>query len=258
MRKPSSTLTKLQKAALAVTVLAAFSQVLAQTDSEARARAQELIARGDLEQAIELLRAAVKSDKTDDDAWHSLGVAYGLTRETEKSASAFKTAATVRLSKLAATAPRAIPSDQPQTISAELAQRYKAVVDSIERYMAASSNADQAVIADLNALRFYRDYYSGSRTDERVIRAKEATTRLRILSKPPPDFSRSQASGLAALRAVFSADGTVKHIVVVRKVEPAFDQACREAAARIRFTPAVKDGQPVSTILQLEYSRSFF
>jgi tetratricopeptide (TPR) repeat protein len=249
---------KLPALALIALFISTFSQVSGQTGSDARARAQELLKQGDLQGAIELLRAAVKNDKADDDTWHALGLAYGLARETENSASAFKTAATLRLNRLAAGTPRATPSDQPGHVSAEFAQRYKAVVDSIERYIAASSNADVSVTADLDALRFYRDYYSGLRTDERIVAAREATKRLRVLSKPPPDFSGSRASGLAVLRALFSADGTVKHIVVVRNVEPIFDQACREAAKRIRFTPAIKDGQAVSTILQLEYSLNSF
>lgn len=249
---------RLPALALIALFISTFSQVSGQTGSDARARAQELLKQGDLQGAIELLHAAVKNDKTDDESWHTLGLAYGFARETEKAASAFKTAATLRLNRLAAGTPRATPSDPPEHVSAQLAQRYKAVVDSIERYMAASSNADVSVAADLDALRFYRDYYSGSRTDERVVTGREVSTRLRVLSKPPPDFSGTRASGLAVLRALFSVDGRVKHIVVVRKVEPVFDQACREAAKRIRFTPAIKDGQAVSTILQLEYSRNFF
>jgi hypothetical protein len=78
---------------------------------------------------------------------------------------------------------------------------------------------------------------------------------LRILDKPPPNFAGTRTAGRESLRAVFSADGTVKHILVVRKVDPEFDRACILAAKRIQFEPAVKDGRPVSMILEVEYGR---
>jgi len=111
--------------------------------------------------------------------------------------------------------------------------------------------------SQLEALRFYRDYYAGARSDETIVTTKETNTRLRILSKPPPAFSRTTASGNSVLRAVFSADGSVKHVLVLKRVAPDFDLACIEAACKIKFTPAIKDGHPVSMILQLEYNRYF-
>lgn len=237
---------------------APFSRGAAQATPKSDSQKSGPLKQGDAQATIEALRDAVKKDKSDDTAWHSLGLAYASIGDTEKAKDAFKEAATLRLSKLLAIGPLAFPSDQSPTTTAKQAQQYASTIESIERYVAMSSSPDYSLTVDLDALRFYRDFYSGVRTDERIVYGKEVTTKLRILSKPPPDYSRSQASGVAILRAVLSADGTVKHVVMLRKVEPVFDQACREAATRIRFTPATKDGQPVSTILQLEYSRRFF
>jgi len=114
------------------------------------------------------------------------------------------------------------------------------------------------VIAELESLRFYQEYYGGSRNDEEIVSGNDVSTKLRILNKPEPDFHGTRASGTAVLRAVFSSDGTVKHVLVLRKIDSAFDQTCIEAAQRIEFVPATKDGRKVSMILQLEYNRSFF
>ena len=114
------------------------------------------------------------------------------------------------------------------------------------------------LVEELESLRWYRDYYGGTRNEEEIVTTKEATTRLRMLHKPPPNFSGTRAAGTGSLRAVFSADGTVKHILVIRKVDPEFDRACILAAKRIQFEPAVKDGRPVSMILEVEYGRFIY
>ena len=114
------------------------------------------------------------------------------------------------------------------------------------------------LVEELESLRWYRDYFGGTRNDEEIITTKQATTRLRILHKPPPNFSGTRAAGTGSLRAVFSADGTVKHILVIRKVDPEFDRACILAAKRIQFEPALKDGRPVSMILEVEYGRFIY
>jgi hypothetical protein len=110
----------------------------------------------------------------------------------------------------------------------------------------------------LEALRFYRDYYAGALSNETMVTSKEVQTRLHISSKPAPDFSGVSASGTSVLRAVFSADGEVRHVLVLKRVASDFDLRCIEAAQQIKFTPAITDGKPVSIILQLEYNRHFF
>ena len=54
--------------------------------------------------------------------------------------------------------------------------------------------------------------------------------------------------GIVRLRFVVGADGSVRNIEVVSsEPEGVFDRAAKAAAARWRFAPAVKDGQPVAT-----------
>jgi hypothetical protein len=224
---------------------------------EDRKRGLELLQKGDPKGAVEALRAAITKNKDDGDAWHYLGLALLAGRNKDEARNAFEKAATIRLHNLITIAPlRIVNSTDPRPPGAKT-DRYQAVIDSVERYLEVTNRPAEVWRLQLEALRFYRDYYAGSRRDETMVTTREAITRLRILSKPPPDFSGTSASGNSVLRAVFSADGSVKHVLVLKRVTSDFDLACIEAARRIKFTPAVKDGRTVSMILHLEYNRRF-
>src|SRR5207237_828655 len=218
--------------------------------SEDRDRGIELYQQGEASGAIEALRKVVKEHKDDAKAWHYLGFAYLLKHDKDEARKAFAKAATIRVKDLAAALP---PSDNHDMRPAKSkhADRYQAAVESVEKYLEVTSNPSEDLITELETLRWYCDFYQGSRHDEEILSGSEVTTKLRILSKPAPQFSGTRASGTAMLHAVFSADGSVKHILVLHKVDPAFDRACIEAAKTIQFTPAIKDGRAVSMILQV-------
>lgn len=225
--------------------------------SEDRDRGIQLYQQGDASGAVEALRKVVKENKDDAKAWHYLGLAYLLKQDKDEARKAFAKAATIRVKDLAAALP---PSDNHDMRPAQSknADRYQAAVESVEKYLEVTSNPSEDLITELETLRWYRDFYQGSRHDEEILSGRDVATKLRILSKPEPRFSGTRASGTAMLHAVFSADGSVKHILVLHKVDPAFDRVCIEAAKTIQFTPAIKDGRAVSMILQVEYHREFF
>jgi TonB family protein len=60
-------------------------------------------------------------------------------------------------------------------------------------------------------------------------------------------------SGTVKLLLVLSADGTVKHILVLQPSHQPLTESAIEAARKIRFEPAIKDGHPVSSVLMMEY-----
>jgi len=70
-----------------------------------------------------------------------------------------------------------------------------------------------------------------------------------ILDKPRPVYPeaarRARVQGAVAVRVVFSAAGSVRVLAVVRGLGHGLDEAASEAAARIRFRPATRNGQPV-------------
>jgi TonB family protein len=95
-----------------------------------------------------------------------------------------------------------------------------------------------------------------------IFTAKEVTQKPQILSKPEPQYStaarKAGVTGSVVLRAVLSAEGDVKHIVITKARGYGLTTRSVEAARQIRFTPAMKDATPVSIYIQLEYNFNLY
>jgi TonB family protein len=95
-----------------------------------------------------------------------------------------------------------------------------------------------------------------------ILTGKEVTQKARVLSKPEPVYSESARkagiTGTVVLRAIFTAEGEVKHILITRALGYGLTTQSVKAARKIRFTPAIKDGLPVSMHIQLEYNFNLF
>ena len=61
--------------------------------------------------------------------------------------------------------------------------------------------------------------------------------------------------GEVALSVVFEANGAIKVIGVVKSLGHGLDQAAEQAAAQIRFKPALRDGKPADfpATLRIEF-----
>jgi len=92
----------------------------------------------------------------------------------------------------------------------------------------------------------------------RVFTGREVTQKARVLEKNEPTYTESargfSVEGTVVLRVVFSKNGEVTNIQVVSKLPHGLTQRAIEAARAIRFTPAMKDGQPVSMWMELQYN----
>jgi len=53
--------------------------------------------------------------------------------------------------------------------------RYQVAFESVEQYLAVTQNPTEDWLVTLEALRFYRDYYAGARSDETIVTTKERT-----------------------------------------------------------------------------------
>ena len=97
---------------------------------------------------------------------------------------------------------------------------------------------------------------------QQVFKSNQVTQRARVLEKPEPSYTESarifSITGTVVLRAVFSSDGHVTNIVIIRKLPHGLTEKAVKAAQAIRFTPAMKDGQPVSMWMQLEYNFNLY
>jgi len=64
----------------------------------------------------------------------------------------------------------------------------------------------------------------------------------------------NKVEGTVVLSVVFGADGQIGDVKVIKGLPHGLTQKAIEAASKIRFEPAMKDGQPVSVRGNLEYS----
>lgn len=99
-----------------------------------------------------------------------------------------------------------------------------------------------------------------ARHAERVYTTGQVDQKAKFIHRPTPDYPermrRKRASGRVMLRAVLRPDGRVTDIEILETTDEAFNKASIEAARRIRFEPAIKDGCPVAqtTVLINNYN----
>jgi len=97
-----------------------------------------------------------------------------------------------------------------------------------------------------------------AQSDEKVYLGKEVDTKVKILSQPKADSTfeatRNHVVGVVTLTAVFTGSGEIRNIEVVHGLPAGLTENAIAAARKITFTPAIKDGHPVSQEMQLEYS----
>ncbi|HEU5239533.1 MAG TPA: energy transducer TonB [Pyrinomonadaceae bacterium] len=97
---------------------------------------------------------------------------------------------------------------------------------------------------------------------DRVYPPLEVNVRARVLSKPEPQYTeearRAQITGTVILSVVFSRTGQVTNILAVQRLCCGLTEKAIAAARQIRFVPASRDGQAVSTRMQLEYNFNLY
>ena len=90
-----------------------------------------------------------------------------------------------------------------------------------------------------------------------VFGASEVQKRARLLDTPAaayPDAARAaKASGEVRLEMVLAADGTVRNIFPMKSLAFGLTETAFDAAKQIKFTPAIRHGQPVSQFVVLSY-----
>lgn len=96
----------------------------------------------------------------------------------------------------------------------------------------------------------------------RVYNPPQVTERARVLSKPEPQYTeegrKNGVTGTVVLRVVFSSSGEVTNIRAVQGLPSGLTEKAIAAARQIRFSPAKRDGHPVSVFMQLEYNFNLY
>jgi len=91
-----------------------------------------------------------------------------------------------------------------------------------------------------------------------TLNVKDVSRKPIVVVKPPPAFTslaeKDGTQGTVLLRAMFSSTGRVTEIEAVKSLPNGLTENAIAAARRIRFIPAMKDGQFVSMWMELEYN----
>jgi TonB family protein len=97
---------------------------------------------------------------------------------------------------------------------------------------------------------------------DRVFRQPEVTTRARVLAKPEPQYTeearKTGVTGTVVLSVVFARTGQVTNIRALQTLCCGLTEKAIAAARSIRFIPAMRKGQVVSTYMQLEYNFNLY
>lgn len=141
----------------------------------------------------------------------------------------------------------------------------KEAADSLEKYLQLEPNAANAEIwrEQLETLRFYASLRGKTKRETQIYSGKDMLqTKVRIISKPEPAYTdaarQAGVEGKVVLQAVFAADGKVKYILVLRPLPKGLTEKAVDAARKIKFAPAVKDGKPVSMFYRIEYNFNLY
>jgi TonB family protein len=99
---------------------------------------------------------------------------------------------------------------------------------------------------------------TGKPVDQQTSVQSSLNLRPAILYKEKAKYTkearRNGVQGIVALSVIFAADGTVTSIQVVRGLPDGLNESAIEAAKKIRFRPAIKNGKPVGVRGNLEFS----
>lgn len=96
----------------------------------------------------------------------------------------------------------------------------------------------------------------------RVYSNREVSEPARIVSQPQPSYTeaarQNQVEGVVVLKVILSSEGTIVGISVLSGLPYGLTERAIAAARTIRFTPAKKDGVPVSVAVQVEYKFTIY
>lgn len=149
----------------------------------------------------------------------------------------------------------------PNESTEERESKYRMAAEALQKYLQLATDAEaQPWKEQFESLKFY----TGESVDPtgKVYTGREVTTKVRLLSKPEPQYTararNEQVVGRITIRCVFAADATIKHILIVESLPFGLTEQAVAAAKKIQFVPATLDGKPASMYMQLEYNFNLY
>jgi TonB family protein len=90
-----------------------------------------------------------------------------------------------------------------------------------------------------------------------VLSSKKVDTRLVITAKPQPSYTKEArrlgVQGFVELKTLLAPDSKVARVRVVKGLPAGLTENAIRAACKMKFKPALKDGQPVAQWVTAEY-----
>jgi TonB family protein len=95
-----------------------------------------------------------------------------------------------------------------------------------------------------------------------ILTGKQVDSKVRLIVNAEPSYSEEarekEIAGTVILKVIFGADGRVGNIRIVQGLPHGLTERAIDAARKIKFIPARKDGKFVSMWLQLEYNFNLY
>jgi TonB family protein len=98
----------------------------------------------------------------------------------------------------------------------------------------------------------------GGRSIEPMTASLRPTILYREKAKYTEEARQNKIQGTVVLQVVFNVNGSITDIRVIRSLPDGLTEKAIEAARKIRFNPAVKNGTPVSVRGQLEFTFNLY
>jgi TonB family protein len=95
-----------------------------------------------------------------------------------------------------------------------------------------------------------------------IVKVEEVTRRAKIINRPAPEYTpaarKNRISGEVVLIVVLCRSGKVTNAKVIQGLPQGLTESCLDAAKKIEFEPAEKNGQTVSVRMRIEYNFDLF
>jgi TonB family protein len=153
--------------------------------------------------------------------------------------------------------PRPLTAPEAAAFREAMRARMSRVPECAEGYLRLARGAAASERAQAEALRGQALMLREADESRTVFLGPELDARAHIEYKTEPGYTeearRNRVRGRVRVRAVLASDGTVKHVLVLKGLPHGLSEQAVSAALRTRFTPALKNGHPVSQFVTLEY-----
>ena len=108
------------------------------------------------------------------------------------------------------------------------------------------------------------DQFAASHLDASgtVLTGRQVARKAVLIMKPEPAYTEAarmkRITGTVVLKAIFASNGSVENIIITSALPEGLTERAVDAARKIKFIPAMKDGKFVSMWMQLEYNFNLY